>query len=165
MARQVNPSSDNDRSGGGAEPEQETHDQQPRHQTNKAAEPRVQMFPSPPQQETENQDPHFSNSDIPEEQVSQLQSNPADAPQLGSNHAHLRPEGVFVGSELVGWLVERGLCAGRAEAQVYGTRLQQGGVLGHVTGECSFRDDPTLLYHFTGGGCPRGWRFFRNNQK
>uniref|UniRef100_A0A7N8XC18 G protein-coupled receptor 155b n=1 Tax=Mastacembelus armatus TaxID=205130 RepID=A0A7N8XC18_9TELE len=57
-------------------------------------------------------------------------------------------DGVFRGSDLVDWLVERGLCAGRAEAQLYGIRLQQGGVIDHLTGQYSFRDIPTLLYRF-----------------
>uniref|UniRef100_A0A7N5ZX97 DEP domain-containing protein n=1 Tax=Anabas testudineus TaxID=64144 RepID=A0A7N5ZX97_ANATE len=56
---------------------------------------------------------------------------------------------VFRGSDLVDWLIERGLCAGRVEAQRYGVRLQQGGVLDHLTCQYSFRDVPTLLYHFT----------------
>uniref|UniRef100_A0A3B4WX35 G protein-coupled receptor 155 n=1 Tax=Seriola lalandi dorsalis TaxID=1841481 RepID=A0A3B4WX35_SERLL len=54
----------------------------------------------------------------------------------------------FRGSDLVDWLVERGLCAGRTEAELYGVRLQQGGVLDHLTGRHSFRDEVTLLYHF-----------------
>uniref|UniRef100_A0AAX7SNZ6 G protein-coupled receptor 155b n=1 Tax=Astatotilapia calliptera TaxID=8154 RepID=A0AAX7SNZ6_ASTCA len=49
-------------------------------------------------------------------------------------------------SDLVDWLVERGLSAGRAEAQLYGARLQRGGVL---TGQHSFKDEPNFLYHFT----------------
>uniref|UniRef100_A0AAX7UKC5 DEP domain-containing protein n=1 Tax=Astatotilapia calliptera TaxID=8154 RepID=A0AAX7UKC5_ASTCA len=48
--------------------------------------------------------------------------------------------------DLVDWLVERGLSAGRAEAQLYGARLQRGGVL---TGQHSFKDEPNFLYHFT----------------
>uniref|UniRef100_A0A8C4GZG6 DEP domain-containing protein n=1 Tax=Dicentrarchus labrax TaxID=13489 RepID=A0A8C4GZG6_DICLA len=64
---------------------------------------------------------------------------------------HTRAESapVFGGSDLVDWLIERGLCAGRAEAQLYGVRLQLGGVLDHLTGRRRFRDEPTLLYHFT----------------
>uniref|UniRef100_A0A4W6BV59 G protein-coupled receptor 155 n=1 Tax=Lates calcarifer TaxID=8187 RepID=A0A4W6BV59_LATCA len=64
-------------------------------------------------------------------------------------HSHL--QSVFRGSDLVAWLVERGLCVGRAEAQLYGIRLQQGRVLDHLTGQHSFRDDVTLLYHFAQG--------------
>uniref|UniRef100_A0A7N8XC84 G protein-coupled receptor 155b n=1 Tax=Mastacembelus armatus TaxID=205130 RepID=A0A7N8XC84_9TELE len=65
-------------------------------------------------------------------------------------------DGVFRGSDLVDWLVERGLCAGRAEAQLYGIRLQQGGVIDHLTGQYSFRDIPTLLYRFIQTrDCPR----------
>ncbi|KAL3971761.1 DNA excision repair protein ERCC-4 [Sarotherodon galilaeus] len=55
-------------------------------------------------------------------------------------------ENVFRGSDLVEWLVERGLSTGRAEAQLYGARLQRGGVL---TGQHSFKDEPNFLYHFT----------------
>uniref|UniRef100_A0A7N5ZU47 DEP domain-containing protein n=1 Tax=Anabas testudineus TaxID=64144 RepID=A0A7N5ZU47_ANATE len=62
-------------------------------------------------------------------------------------YSHLQR--VFRGSDLVDWLIERGLCAGRVEAQRYGVRLQQGGVLDHLTCQYSFRDVPTLLYHFT----------------
>uniref|UniRef100_A0A8C4H049 DEP domain-containing protein n=1 Tax=Dicentrarchus labrax TaxID=13489 RepID=A0A8C4H049_DICLA len=62
---------------------------------------------------------------------------------------HTRRYRVFGGSDLVDWLIERGLCAGRAEAQLYGVRLQLGGVLDHLTGRRRFRDEPTLLYHFT----------------
>uniref|UniRef100_A0A4W6BVF2 G protein-coupled receptor 155 n=1 Tax=Lates calcarifer TaxID=8187 RepID=A0A4W6BVF2_LATCA len=58
-------------------------------------------------------------------------------------HSHL--QSVFRGSDLVAWLVERGLCVGRAEAQLYGIRLQQGRVLDHLTGQHSFRDDVTLF--------------------
>ncbi|KAK2824588.1 hypothetical protein Q5P01_021763 [Channa striata] len=104
--------------------------------------------------EPENEDKaHVSSSDIPEEQISQLQSNPAHDLASNSPHLHRHPQSrlrsVFQGSDLVDWLVERGLCAGRAEAQLYGTRLQQGGVLDHLTGQYTFRDVPTLLYRFT----------------
>ncbi len=111
---------------------------------------------------------HISNSDIPEEQISQLQSNQAHDPvnprhlhqrDLASSPPHPHPqshfESVFRGSDLVDWLVERGLCAGRAEAQLYGVRLQQGGVLDHLSGQHSFRDEPILLYHFTQEGGER----------
>uniref|UniRef100_A0A668ABI6 G protein-coupled receptor 155 n=1 Tax=Myripristis murdjan TaxID=586833 RepID=A0A668ABI6_9TELE len=54
-----------------------------------------------------------------------------------------------VGSDLVDWLVGRGLCADRGEARLYGGQLQQGGVLHHLTHEFGFKDDPTLLYCFT----------------
>uniref|UniRef100_A0A3Q0S354 G protein-coupled receptor 155 n=1 Tax=Amphilophus citrinellus TaxID=61819 RepID=A0A3Q0S354_AMPCI len=62
-------------------------------------------------------------------------------------HQHPQPhlENVFRGSDLVDWLVDRGLCAGRAEAQLYGARLQQGGVF---TGQHRFRDEPNFLYRF-----------------
>ncbi|KAK7901350.1 hypothetical protein WMY93_018119 [Mugilogobius chulae] len=61
---------------------------------------------------------------------------------------HLGPcSSVFRGSELVEWLLERGLCAGRGEAQLYGGRLLMGGVIQHQTGLSGFED--TLLYSFT----------------
>lgn len=63
---------------------------------------------------------------------------------------------MFLGSDLVNWLVERGLCAGQAEARLYAARLQAGGVLDHLTSRQSFRDEPTLLYRFTQGG-EEGW--------
>ncbi|XP_053730309.1 integral membrane protein GPR155 isoform X5 [Synchiropus splendidus] len=59
------------------------------------------------------------------------------------------PECTFPGSILVDWLVERGLSAGRVEAERYGGRLWQGGVLAHMTGQERFKDTATLLYHFT----------------
>lgn len=109
---------------------------------------------------------HIYNSDIPEEPISQIHSN-QHLPQhgLASNPPHpdqnppLHLESVFRGSDLVDWLVERGLCAGRPEAQLYGVRLQLGGVLDHLTGQHSFRDEPTLLYQFTQG---RGEGWSRN---
>ncbi|KAF3707975.1 Integral membrane protein GPR155 G-protein coupled receptor PGR22 [Channa argus] len=95
---------------------------------------------------------HFSSSDIPKEQISQLQSNPAHDLASNSHHLHQHSQpllrSVFRGSDLVDWLVKRGLCAGRAEAQLYGAQLQRGGVLDHLTGRCRFRDIPTLLFHF-----------------
>ncbi|XP_019949740.2 lysosomal cholesterol signaling protein isoform X1 [Paralichthys olivaceus] len=101
---------------------------------------------------------NIPNPDIPEEQIPQLPSNQAYDP-ANPQHQHVpasntscpqsRPESVFRGSDLVDWLVERGLCAGRAEAQLYGERLQRGGVLDHLRGRHSFRDEVTLLYHFT----------------
>lgn len=136
------------------------------HQTHDPAESCGQCsLPPQPRLEPENEhQAHISNSDIPEEQISQLQSNQAHDPvnphhlhqhDLASSPPHPHPqshfESVFRGSDLVDWLVERGLCAGRAEAQLYGVRLQQGGVLDHLTGRHSFRDEPTLLYHFTQG--------------
>uniref|UniRef100_A0A665TJ71 G protein-coupled receptor 155b n=1 Tax=Echeneis naucrates TaxID=173247 RepID=A0A665TJ71_ECHNA len=64
---------------------------------------------------------------------------------------------LFYSSELVDWLLERGLCSVRAEAELYGVRLQQGGVLDHLTGQHSFRDEVMLLYHFL-QGTGEGWR-------
>uniref|UniRef100_A0A8C7YEW8 G protein-coupled receptor 155b n=1 Tax=Oryzias sinensis TaxID=183150 RepID=A0A8C7YEW8_9TELE len=65
-----------------------------------------------------------------------------------------QPQQLFQSSDLVNWLVERGLCSGRAEGELYGIRLQRGGVLRRLTGQQSFRDELGLLYHFTqeGGG-------------
>ncbi|XP_047458656.1 integral membrane protein GPR155 isoform X2 [Mugil cephalus] len=113
----------------------------------------------------ENQQESSPNPDAPVDHLSQLQPNQADVPAnsqhvprhgVASSHHHQHPqshvEGVFRGSDLVDWLVERGLCAGRAEAQLYGVRLQQGGVLHHSTGQHHFRDEPTMLYHFTQSG-------------
>ncbi|XP_011482377.1 integral membrane protein GPR155 isoform X1 [Oryzias latipes] len=65
-----------------------------------------------------------------------------------------QPQQLFQSSDLVNWLVERGLCSGRTEGELYGIRLQRGGVLRRLTGQQSFRDELGLLYHFTqeGGG-------------
>ncbi|KAG7227594.1 hypothetical protein INR49_005409 [Caranx melampygus] len=51
----------------------------------------------------------------------------------------------FLGSELVDWLQQVGLAQDRGEAVLYGTRLQQGGVLQHIKQEYSFQD--SLLYY------------------
>ncbi|MEQ2180876.1 hypothetical protein GOODEAATRI_005802 [Goodea atripinnis] len=66
--------------------------------------------------------------------------------ELGTSPPQSCPESVFRGSNLVDWLMERGLCVGRTEAKLYCVCLQQGGVL---TGQQSFRDEPTSFYHFT----------------
>ncbi|MEQ2217120.1 hypothetical protein XENOCAPTIV_021636, partial [Xenoophorus captivus] len=66
--------------------------------------------------------------------------------ELGTSPPQSCPESVFRGSDLVDWLMERGLCVGRTEAKLYCVCLQQGGVL---TGQQSFRDEPTSFYHFT----------------
>uniref|UniRef100_A0A8C7HZ56 G protein-coupled receptor 155 n=1 Tax=Oncorhynchus kisutch TaxID=8019 RepID=A0A8C7HZ56_ONCKI len=47
----------------------------------------------------------------------------------------------FLGSELVEWLLQVGLSQDRGEALLYGIRLQQGGVLQHITQEYGFKDD------------------------
>ncbi|XP_047458007.1 integral membrane protein GPR155 [Mugil cephalus] len=54
----------------------------------------------------------------------------------------------FLGCELVEWLLQVGLAQDRGEAVLYGTRLQQGGVLQHIKQEYSFQDGP-LYYRFT----------------
>ncbi|KAJ8012754.1 hypothetical protein DPEC_G00046160 [Dallia pectoralis] len=53
----------------------------------------------------------------------------------------------FLGSELVDWLLQIGLSQDRGEALLYGSRLQQGQVLQHITREYDFQDD-NLHYHF-----------------
>ncbi|XP_019208744.1 integral membrane protein GPR155 [Oreochromis niloticus] len=53
----------------------------------------------------------------------------------------------FLGCELVEWLLQVGLAQDRGEAVLYGTRLQQGGVLQHIKQEYSFQDSP-LYYRF-----------------
>ncbi|KAF0027808.1 hypothetical protein F2P81_020549 [Scophthalmus maximus] len=98
-----------------------------------------------------------ANSD-PEEQISHDTADPRhvlpapSSPRPRQRDARSRLKGAFRGSTLVDWLVERGLCAGRAEAQLYGARLQRGGVLDRPAGRLGFRDQASLLYHFTGGG-------------
>ena len=54
----------------------------------------------------------------------------------------------FLGSELVEWLLQVGLVRDRGEATLYGARLQQGGLLQHITQEHGFQDDG-LYYRFT----------------
>ncbi|CAB1346596.1 unnamed protein product [Coregonus sp. 'balchen'] len=54
----------------------------------------------------------------------------------------------FLGIELVEWLLQVGLSQDRGEALLYGGRLQQGGVLQHITQEYGFQDDE-LHYRFT----------------
>lgn len=159
MLRQVNRSSDNDRFGGGGAGGMEVEDGVQRHlqelQTHDQADSCGQcLLPSQHSLEPENEgQANFFNSDILAEQISQLSNLHQHVPASGSLHLHQQSQShlrsVFCGSDLVYWLTERGLCAGRAEAQLYGVRLQQGGVLDHLTGQYSFRDVPTLLYHFT----------------
>ncbi|KAM7385283.1 hypothetical protein PAMP_001371 [Pampus punctatissimus] len=139
---------------------QQTHDlAEPCGQSSSSSQPRLE-----PENEHQSQ---TSNSIVPEQQISHLQFNqvqdPANCHPLHQHGAHLHQhpqpyfESAFRGSDLVDWLVERGLCTGRAEAQHYGVRLQQGGVLDHLTGQHRFRDEVTLLFHFTHGrGRERG---------
>ncbi|KAM9804862.1 lysosomal cholesterol signaling protein [Neosynchiropus ocellatus] len=54
----------------------------------------------------------------------------------------------FLGCELVRWLQQVGLAQDPGEAVLYGTRLQQGGVLQHIKQECGFQDGQ-LHYRFT----------------
>ncbi|XP_069558700.1 lysosomal cholesterol signaling protein [Brachyistius frenatus] len=53
----------------------------------------------------------------------------------------------FLGCELVEWLQQVGLAQDGSEAVLYGTRLQQGGVLQHIKQEYSFQDS-RLYYRF-----------------
>ncbi|KAM7408341.1 hypothetical protein PAMA_002175 [Pampus argenteus] len=139
---------------------QQTHDlAEPGGQSSSSSQPWLE-----PENEHQSQ---TSNSIVPEEQISHLQFNQiqnlANCHPLHQHgpHLHQHPEpyfeSAFRGSDLVDWLVERGLCTGRAEAQHYGVRLQQGGVLDHLTGQHRFRDEVTVLFHFTHGrGRERG---------
>ncbi|CAL8267938.1 unnamed protein product [Lota lota] len=58
----------------------------------------------------------------------------------------------FLGSDLVSWLQRTGLAQDRGEATLYGTRLQQGGVLQHLRQEHDFQDS-NLFYRFTDSAC------------
>ncbi|XP_034429926.1 integral membrane protein GPR155 [Hippoglossus hippoglossus] len=53
----------------------------------------------------------------------------------------------FLGCELVEWLQQVGLAQDRGEAGLYGTQLQQGGVLQHIRQEYDFQDSQ-LHYRF-----------------
>ncbi|KAM7407431.1 hypothetical protein PAMA_003247 [Pampus argenteus] len=53
----------------------------------------------------------------------------------------------FLGCELVEWLQQVGLAQDHGEAVLYGTRLQQGGVLQHIKQEYGFQDSQ-LYYRF-----------------
>ncbi|KAM9710140.1 lysosomal cholesterol signaling protein [Menidia menidia] len=53
----------------------------------------------------------------------------------------------FLGLELVEWLQQVGLAQDRGDALLYGTRLQQGGVLQHIKQEYGF-EDSQLHYYF-----------------
>ncbi|XP_028279963.1 integral membrane protein GPR155 isoform X2 [Parambassis ranga] len=126
----------------GEEIEEENGDlrhSQPHQSQNLHTHQNLQEQPNHVSQNPAESQEYIPSPDLPEEQ------------QANQTHQHLHTnlECVFRGSNLVDWLVERGLCAGRTEAQLYGIRLQQGGVLEHFTGQHSFRDEPTLLYHFT----------------
>lgn len=189
--RQVNPSSDNHRcvAEGGQEEEplihspshqpqhlhsdvdpqeQLNHEAQDLHEIHQTHDAPVScgqcLFPSRPllQHENEHQE-HTSNSDLPEEH--HLHQH-----DLTSSPPHPQPhlECVFQSSDLVDWLIERGLCTGRAEARLYCARLQLGGVLRHLRGGHSFRDEPTRLYHFTQGsgeGCSQNvWEAVRREK-
>ncbi|KAM9304779.1 lysosomal cholesterol signaling protein [Gastrophryne carolinensis] len=52
---------------------------------------------------------------------------------------------IFLGSDLVSWLVEVGLAADRGEGVRYGERLLKGGIIQHITDEYEFRDE-SLYY-------------------
>ncbi|XP_071388033.1 lysosomal cholesterol signaling protein [Centroberyx affinis] len=54
----------------------------------------------------------------------------------------------FLGCELVEWIQQVGLAQDRGEAVLYGTQLQQGGVLQHIKQKYGF-EDSRLYYRFT----------------
>lgn len=148
MLRQVNPSSD--RSGGG----QEADSGVLRHS------PSRQPLQEQPSQDQNYHPDEFSGQHSPPSRLCpefEIEHrahvpNPDAADELQSSQAdNQRGFASFRGSDLVDWLLERGLCAGRIEGELYGVRLQRGGVLDHVTGEHGFRDEPSLLYRFTQG--------------
>lgn len=160
---QVNPSSDNDRFGRDGLEEEHIHsDVDPRehrndeawdlhliHQTHDDAASCGQcLLTSRPQPEPEHErHENIPSSDIPEEQVHQLHFHQHVLP---SSPSVPQPSAeVFRGTDLVDWLIRRGLCSGRPEARLYGLRLQLGGVLLHLTGQHSFRDETALFYCFT----------------
>uniref|UniRef100_A0A3P9J661 G protein-coupled receptor 155b n=1 Tax=Oryzias latipes TaxID=8090 RepID=A0A3P9J661_ORYLA len=110
-----------------------------------------------------------SHTDLQEQPQGPVQNHSTDAqrPEQLSDPANCRhqhdsspsppmsqPQQLFQSSDLVNWLVERGLCSGRTEGELYCIRLQRGGVLRRLTGQQSFRDELGLLYHFTQEG---GW--------
>ncbi|KAM6934747.1 lysosomal cholesterol signaling protein [Xenentodon cancila] len=55
----------------------------------------------------------------------------------------------FLGCELVEWLQRVGLAQDRGEAVLYGSKLQQGGVLQHIKEEHSFQDGQLYYYFIT----------------
>ncbi|XP_072253132.1 lysosomal cholesterol signaling protein [Leuresthes tenuis] len=55
----------------------------------------------------------------------------------------------FLGTELVEWLQRVGLAQDRGEAVLYGTRLQQGGVLQHIKQAYGFEDGHLHYYFMT----------------
>lgn len=171
----MNPSSDTNRFGGGLEDENEVLRHSSAHEplylnTNSSDQGQLNdhsqilnrnhnpdksssqcLLPSQPHLEPENElQAHISNPDAPgtslDHEPTNSQHGNASSPPQFHQYPQSHLENVFRGSDLVDWLVERGLSAGRAEAQLYGARLQRGGVL---TGQHSFKDEPNFLYHFT----------------
>uniref|UniRef100_A0A671YER7 G protein-coupled receptor 155 n=1 Tax=Sparus aurata TaxID=8175 RepID=A0A671YER7_SPAAU len=59
----------------------------------------------------------------------------------------------FLGCELVEWLQQVGLAQDPGEAALYGTRLQQGGVLQHINQEYDFQDSPLYYVFITTADC------------
>ena len=55
---------------------------------------------------------------------------------------------VFIGSDFVDWLLEKGLVRTREDAVQYGHSLLLGRILTHVTNEHYFYDD-NYFYRFT----------------
>lgn len=140
--RQVNPSSDNHRFGGRHVP------QTPQNSPGLAESCDHCSLSLDSGPEPENKHP----ADIPDTHISNRRwdrAHPPSSPPHPCQHPRPHLHCAFRGSDLVDWLVGRGLCAGRAEAQLYGVRLQQGGVLDPLTGQHRFRDADALQYHFS----------------
>ncbi|XP_045108828.1 integral membrane protein GPR155-like isoform X1 [Portunus trituberculatus] len=62
---------------------------------------------------------------------------------------------VFIGKELVDWLILVGLASDRTEAVKYGRRLLQGGIICHLRRQHHFHDQ-ALFYSFRGAGLSTG---------
>jgi hypothetical protein len=56
---------------------------------------------------------------------------------------------VFVGSDLVNWLIMVGLARDRLEAQRYGRHLVDGRVIKHIKSEYHFHDQPYFYTFLT----------------
>lgn len=169
---QVNPSSDNSRfirGRGGLEQKalRQSSSDQPQH-LRSHHDPQEQLNHEPQNlQQTQDQVEFCSQCSLPSGPQPEPENDHQTHDQANLHHLHqhgLSPiplhlqqpppsfsESVFRGSDLVHWLVERGLSAGRAEAELYCVRLQQGGVIDHLGGKGSSVGEPNLLYCFTEG--------------